>query len=66
MKPSWRDAPEWAQWLAQDRSGEWLWYENMPYIYNDKINIWSTLGEYRMCRKVNHNWKDTLEQRPEQ
>ena len=26
-RPSWDDAPEWAEWLAQDESGEWFWFE---------------------------------------
>ncbi len=30
MKPSWDDAPEWAQWLAMDESGRWWWYEKRP------------------------------------
>ena len=30
MKPSWDDAPEWAQWLAKDDDGKWFWYENKP------------------------------------
>lgn len=32
MKPDWKDAPEWAQWLAQDPCGDWFWYENKPYF----------------------------------
>lgn len=30
MKPDWKDAPEWAQWLAMDSDGEWYWYEHAP------------------------------------
>lgn len=26
MKPSWDDAPEWANWLCKDH-GEWYWSE---------------------------------------
>ena len=26
-KPDWEDAPDWANWLAQDMDGEWYWYE---------------------------------------
>lgn len=32
MKPDWKDAPAWAQYLAQDFNGEWFWYENKPYM----------------------------------
>lgn len=31
MKPSWDDAPEWANWLAMDGDGEWIWYKDEPY-----------------------------------
>lgn len=30
MKPDWKDAPEWAQWLALDPNGDWFWYEMEP------------------------------------
>lgn len=30
MKPDWKDAPEWAQWLAMDGGGRWYWYEMRP------------------------------------
>lgn len=32
MKPSWNDAPEWAQWLAMDEDGEWFWFESEPQL----------------------------------
>lgn len=31
-KPDWKDAPEWAQWLARDADGEWYWYEKQPIL----------------------------------
>lgn len=71
-KPSWDDAPEDANWLCQDASGEW-WFSTSkinPYVYkgvswknqNDFVNEW--------CEKSyedtpNPNWRDTLEYRPE-
>lgn len=30
MKPNWKDAPDWAQWLSQDADGEWFWSEEEP------------------------------------
>lgn len=30
MKPDWKDAPEWAMWLAMDMDGEWYWFEKAP------------------------------------
>ena len=29
-KPSWDEAPKWANYLAMDASGVWNWYENLP------------------------------------
>lgn len=41
MKPEWKNAPEWAQWLAQDGSGKWNWFERKPVKMDD---IWVTKG----------------------
>lgn len=30
MKPDWKDAPEWANWLALDDDGDWVWHESRP------------------------------------
>lgn len=35
MKPDWKDAPEWANWLAMDDDDCWFWYENKPYLIKD-------------------------------
>ena len=29
-KPSWFTAPDWANYLAMDPSGDWYWYEFEP------------------------------------
>lgn len=29
-KPLWKDAPAWAMWLAQDKDGEWCWWNMRP------------------------------------
>lgn len=31
-KPDWKDAPEWAQYLAMDADGKWYWYEKQPIL----------------------------------
>ena len=65
-KPSWKDAPEWAEWLAQDPCGEWWFYDARPCgdgsewdsdVYSDSATVVSdgvVLG----------SWRDTLEKRP--
>lgn len=39
MKPDWKDAPEWAQWLAMDGDGRWVWYDRKPF-FDDADEIW--------------------------
>lgn len=70
-KPNWKDAPEWAQWLAQDRSGNWLWYSKKPtpneVILGMGWPIWIDGGKSVPAGDGpdNPNWRDTLERRPE-
>lgn len=73
-KPSWKGAPEWARWLAQDEDGEWKWLGSNPSKY---IDGW-TANKLSRCKKVGAygaviekgtilcDWRDTLEKRPEQ
>ena len=66
-KPSWKDAPEWAEWLHQDGEGEWTFSQGKPTPYD---GLW--LGE--PCKRslrakageVLGDCRDTLEKRPEQ
>jgi hypothetical protein len=72
-KPSWDDAPEWAEWLAQDEDGDWWWYE-CP-IEVDDLDEEEWVEEHgvdgRLVRATSgttpagHDWRDTLEPRPE-
>jgi hypothetical protein len=39
MKPSWDEAPSWAQWLAMDGDGMWFWYASEP-DYDDRAEHW--------------------------
>lgn len=61
MKPDWKDAPEWANYLAMDGDGQWFWYENRPETGR---NYWSHGGTHRPAITLNRNWKDSLEKRP--
>ena len=65
-KPRWKDAPEWAVCIVQDRLGNWYFCSDTP---NNDGGEWS--DEY--VRKslianggvVLGDWRDTLEKRPE-
>ncbi len=61
MKPDWKDAPEWAQYLAMDADGMWWWHELRP-----SLDPYSWEGEGKLGDIVLRfsNWQDTLEERP--
>ncbi len=61
-KPSWDDAPEWANYVAQDADGCWYWYEFKPKLLADTYT--DTIGAYHPVEAI-AGWQDTLEQRPE-
>lgn len=65
MTPHWIDAPEWAQWLAQDSNGEWLWWETMPVLVVG-TSAWTSGGRSKWVRKTPNyqSFGMTLERRP--
>jgi hypothetical protein len=68
-KPSWKDAPEWANWLCQRDDGMWFWCIEEPRVSEDG---WETRHEARAAHPSGNqvpenllgDWRDTLEQRP--
>ena len=65
-KPSWGDAPEWAEWVVQHGTGFWCWGNGeAKQASND---IWySVLGKTKWtghAGDVLGDWRDTLEKRP--
>lgn len=62
-KPSWLTAPEWANFLAQDRHGSWYWYEFEPRI-NDEGFSWIKGGHFDEAYIDGDEWGKTLELRP--
>ena len=66
MKPSWKDAPEWAQYLALDTlGGDWYWYQERPARY---VKFWlPILGKYCFACKDNGRtvYEVLIEKRPE-
>ena len=62
MKPSWNDAPEWAQYLAADKDGAWYWYEREP-IACDVAFIPEIFTDVDYAPLL--NWQDSVESRPE-
>jgi hypothetical protein len=60
MKPDWKDAPKWANYLTMDESGEWCWFENEPI---EGLAFWHDDGG-NFSRVDMGDWQKTLEQRP--
>jgi len=65
MKPDWKDAPEWAEWLALDGRGEWCWHEKAPSISTFR-QVWFNDGEKEFAATdlSEQDWKESLERRP--
>lgn len=63
-KPSWNDAPEWAEFISQSISGVWHYHELKPD--NGTHGYFSVKGKYmNQCSgEVLCDWRDTLEKRP--
>lgn len=60
MKPDWKDAPDWANYLAQDDNGSWSWFEHEPEWQDD---MW--VPQIGMAEEVDQpNGEITLERRP--
>ena len=59
----WYGAPEWARFKAQDKPGEWYWFDNKPEPHSV---TWDTGGNYAFAHDGAHNpnWRDTLIERP--
>ena len=45
-KPSWDNAPDWARFLALNRSGNWRWHEYEPSRDED---VWKTPGRHKFA-----------------
>jgi hypothetical protein len=66
VKPSWNDAPDWANWLAQDSDGSWTWYEKTPVaLYSEQRHghRWDFQGRKTQTAKVK-NWAVNYEKKP--
>lgn len=61
MKPEWKDAPEWANYLAMDRDRCWFWFEFEPVA---EMSIWyQPIGLTQLASR-GPEWEQTLEARP--
>lgn len=65
-KPDWKDAPQWANFLAQDESGHWFWYEKEPRVGARGNWVWGSNNKFcsAFARNDGDGWTETLESRP--
>lgn len=61
MNRVWRTAPNWAMWLAQDKTGEWFWYAERPK-WSGKV--WASGGRVAPAYIPALGAVDSLEARP--
>jgi hypothetical protein len=60
----WKDAPEWAMWLAQDSDGEQWFFENRP-VWDDYSYWIPDDGEYESIGYECNGGEHTLTPRPD-
>jgi hypothetical protein len=63
-KPEWKDAPEWANWLAMDGDGIWFWYEVEPILDEEYDPFWHCDGKERKAIDTTEGYENSLEARP--
>lgn len=73
-KPTWAEAPHWANWLAQDYVGAWFWYSHPP-VPDEEYRAWAASDPETLVllhrrpadavhQEPNDDWANTLEQVP--
>ena len=55
-KPDWGDAPEFAGWLAMDRSGMWRWFVCKPF---KSVENWLVNNGHIWTAKID-GWEGTI------
>jgi hypothetical protein len=64
VKPDWKDAPEWANWLAMDEDGSWYWYESEPEA-NTYLQAWLDKPDTKLLQAGDvYRWTETKEAKP--
>lgn len=64
-KPDWKDAPDGAKWLAQDKIGTWYWFKKKKPVR--LTQTWfASGGDWIFAGRglANPAWTETLERRP--
>lgn len=59
IKPEWKTAPEWANYVAMDACGKWFWFENEP-VLDAAEKVWRP-NQGKNAEAV--HWTETSERR---
>lgn len=65
-KPNWDSAPYWANYLAMDESGRWMWYEGYPEFDRAEGRWNCDHGRLEEAFAPRVDPLHTLEERPEE
>lgn len=61
LKPQWKDAPEWARFLACSSFFGWYWYEVKPELHD---GIYYSSGKYQLAMNKGNDFSPHMEPRP--
>ena len=61
MKPDWKDAPSWANWLAMDFRCVWYWHECEPFLEDYE---WDSAKRVQRASVTPPIWTRSKERRP--
>lgn len=64
MKPDWKHAPCWANYLAKNLDGRWWWHEKFPDVINERGEWISNGAAQREDLGDGIWWSDSVEKRP--
>jgi hypothetical protein len=65
---NWEEAPQWAGYAAQDKDGQWWWFQCKPTCRKDS-GIWtesSDGGKLERFTIANGNWQNSITARPKE
>jgi hypothetical protein len=67
MKPIWKDAPDWANFLVRDIDGSYWWYEYAPESndwQDENHTAWNHVAGFVECAMEADEYTPTCEKRP--
>lgn len=63
--PNWDNAPEWANWTAQNKDGNWNWFEAEPELYDYRFfPVDFTKHQFALRSENTDGWESSLEKKP--